>query len=278
MMQYCYEKLQLKCLFGLCCEFSEYQSENFLLNLILLIILLLIGTGLCAYMYYTKDKVHIENSLENNRNGVINNNNTVNNANQSMNNLSLFEKKLNMTQMNFLRENRAYLADRNSGFTHTSNIIIMFFNVFIAFLFLAKFFEMLNLNNEFNFNASLFSGGDNFSTDKGLLIDDYLIPKKIVNFTIQVFGLIFAFAVFNLDSEFLDHNKKNIFTILFFAYFFYDSINIYSAKKILLYENYLFYSVVSLVLIITIFVYSIYINKIFFSKLSKKTYQFIFFL
>lgn len=261
-MQYCYQKMQLKCLFSLCCDFSEYQSENFLLNLLLLIILLLCGTCLCAYMYYTKDKTLIENSQENK--------NAINNSLQQSMNLSIFEKKMNMTQMNFLKENRANLADRNSGFTYTSNIIIVFFNILVAFLFLAKFFEMLNLYNEFNYNSALIS--NNVSSDKGLLVDDYVIPSKMADFVIQIFGLVLAFTVFNLDSEFLDHNKKNIFSILFFAYYFYDSVNIYSAKKILLYENYLFYSIISLVLIITIFVYCIYINKIFFSKLSKQNF------
>lgn len=260
-MQYCYDNMQLKCLFDLCCDFSEYQSENFNINLSLLIILTLIGSGLCFYLFFSKKDSNLESHLENR-----NNNNSFNNNYNNTLNFSAFGKNLNLTQINFLKDRRN-LSDRYSPFIYISNTMNIFLNIFIAYLFLAKFFEMLNLYNEYNFKSTIIV--DNINTDKNILKDDYFIPRKILEFSFQIFGLIVVFTIFNLDSEFLDHNKKNTFTILYFLYYLYDSINIYTEKKILLYENYLFYSIISVVIIILIFVYSIYINKIFFSKLSK---------
>lgn len=263
-MQYCYQKMQLKCLFKLCCDFSEYQSENFLLNLFLLIILLIIGTSLCLYIFYLRERIFPENSNENKT--------IINNSLNPILNTSIFDKKLNNSQFNNLRDiskdNRPNLADRNSEFVHLSNMIIIYFNILLAFLFLSKFFEMLNLYNELNYNAIFIA--NELSTDKGLLVDDNDIPRKLLSFVIQIFVLILAYSIFNVDSEFLDHNKKNIISILLFAYYFYDSINIYFAKNVLLYQNYLFYAAIAIIIILKLSVYSIYINKIFFSKLSNE--------
>jgi len=235
MMQYCYLKKQLKCLFYSCCNFSEYQSENFKINIIILSILLIIGLILAIYLFWFKKESYLDTYLDNKN---------LNNSHISFN-LSIFGKNLNMTQMNFLRENRGNLSDRLNTFTYISNIIIIFFNVFLAYLFIAKFCEIINIYNEFNYNSTIID--DSINNDKDILRDDNIIPQKIIDFTIQFLGLIFSYSIFNIDSEFIDHNKKNILIILYFIYNFYDSINIYTSKKVLLYENYLIYAKISII-------------------------------
>jgi len=256
MMQYCYELKKAKCLFSSCCSYITYQKENITLNIIFLILLILTGVGICIYIFLTK-KNRNENYEQ--RNDSYN-----------LQSINLFGKNLNVTQMEYIMDNRGNLSDRFCLFTYISNIINIFLNIFICYLLFGKFLEILTVFNELNYDASFIKNEFNF--DKNIIKDDREIPKKIFDLSINCLLLIISITIFNLDSEFIDHNKKNIFTIVFFVYYFYDSVNIYSAKEILLYESYLIYSIISFLIIIMILVYSIYINKIFFTKLSNYIY------
>lgn len=253
MMQYCFELKKAKCLFSSCCSYTSYQKENITINIFFLIILVLAGLAICLYIFNTKK----------NRNENFDQRN--NSYNQPT--INLFGKNLNVTQMEYIMDNRGNLTDRFCMFTYISNIIIIFLNILICYLLLGKFLEILSVFNELNYDQSFIKNEFNF--DKNVIKDDREIPQKIINLSLNCLLLIISLTLFNLDSEFIDHNKKNIFTVLFFVYYLYDCINVYSTKEILLYESYLIYSIVSMLIIIMVLIYSIYINKIFFTKLSK---------
>lgn len=252
MMQYCFEKQKLKCLFSGCCNLIEYQTENLITNISLLIILFISGIILCLNIFTLNN----ENSTE-----EIKNLNISFNPNKSMTDLSFSALKFGKVSP------RGFLSDKSSPFTYFNSITSIFLNLSMIYLFIGKLIEILNIYNEFQFNSSLLD--KNISNDKNILTDDLFLPKNIFQVILHIFGLIVAHIVYNLDSEFLDHNKKNIFTIIYFFYYFYTSINVYATKSVLLYENYLFFAIISLCIIITVIIYGIYINKIFFSKLSK---------
>jgi hypothetical protein len=172
--------------------------------------------------------------------------------------------------MEYIMDNRGNLSDRFCLFTYISNIINIFLNVLICYLLFGKFLEILSFFNELNYDTSIIK--NEFNYDKNVIKDEREIPKKIFDLSLNAFLLIMSITIFNLDSEFIDHNKKNIFIIVFFVYYLFDSINIYSAEEVLLYESYLIYSIISLLIIIMIIIYSLYINRIFFTKLSKLFY------
>ena len=252
MMQYCFELKKAKCLFSSCCSYPLYQKENLMINIIFLILLILIAIGLCVYIFITK-KNRYENFDQRN--------------NSYFQQINLFGKNLNVTQMEYIMDNRGNLSDRFCLFTYISNVINIFLNVFICYLLFGKFLEISSFFNELNYDTSFIKNGFNY--DKNVIKDERLIPQKIFNLSLNAFLLMMSITIFNLDSEFIDHNKKNIYIIVFFVYYFYDSINIYYAEEVLLYENYLIYSIISLLIIVMIIIYSLYINRIFFTKLSK---------
>lgn len=264
-MQYCFDKKQLKCLFATCCDFPEYQKENFIINFLFLVVLVIVGTGLCGYIFYSKrnkySECYFDNKKKNNNN---NNNNEVSNTTTKF---KLFGKNLSANQTNLLRSNREYLSDKFNLFAYVSNITVIFFNIFTLFLLFGKFMEIINIYNEFKYPASIID--NSISNDKDILRDESTLPVKMLDIVFKIFVIIVNYTVFNIDSEFLDNNKKNISTMIFAIYYCYASLNVYFEKKILLYENYLFYAVVSLLIVLLVFVFSIFQNKVFFSKLSK---------
>lgn len=254
-----------------------------------------------AYSFNESDENQLSRLNHNNTN--INNNNC-NKYNKNNNNTtytdiernqSFFSQKISKNISTIVEKSHFNSLSSISDICIVELIFSLLKKALILFFIISKIFEILNLKEEFKYNY--------LSNEKNKILEYYqdaasrpfiefedtkqlydsvyfsnLNFEKIysdentflllVKYFIEITSLIAIYCVNQMAFELPEYNKKNIFVMIFFSFYSYYCNRVYTNKSCLLYQNYMIYFCVALLVVFLTVLHSIFNNKHFFSRIS----------